>query len=156
MSRTEFWEVIRESNERAGNVHEFRISALRELLGKFSKEDVKSAYRWAMMFHHNAYRENLARLFSEFVGGSDDAFSDFRENLILLGEDVYQRALADPNSLRKLDACSPDVFHWETPLNVFYDILDESELPIVPPHPTHYLEPGEIHGELDPKALAEN
>jgi hypothetical protein len=82
MNRSEFWEVIRESNERAGNVHESRVSALSDLLGKLSKEDVKSAYRWAVLFLHNAYRENLAQLCGEIVGGSDDSFSDFRENLL--------------------------------------------------------------------------
>ncbi|RYD33126.1 MAG: DUF4240 domain-containing protein, partial [Verrucomicrobiaceae bacterium] len=36
-------------------------------------------------------------------GCSDDAFSDFRATLISQGQEIYERALADPDSLADVD-----------------------------------------------------
>jgi hypothetical protein len=79
------------------DVHE---KTLAEELEALSPEEVAAFDDRFWERHRAAYNWGLWAVAYWLGGGcSDDGFTDFRACLISLGEDVYNRAVADPDSL---------------------------------------------------------
>jgi len=72
-------------------------------LEKLPVEEISSYQQHFDTLHENAYIWKLWGAAYIIDGGcSDDGFTDFRYGLISKGRDVYQKALADPDSLTDL------------------------------------------------------
>lgn len=73
-------------------------------------------------------------------GCSDDSFQDFRESLVLMGRQVYEAALRDPDSLADVPETGDDDFFDADIGGVPYEIYSEKmgmEVPdeAMPPYP---------------------
>ena len=119
MKETDFWRLISEAKKIANNQYE-RPKALYSLLNeyepkyleKFSeiyREKLNEAYSWPLW--GAAYIIN--------GGCSDDCFDYFRDWLISEGQDIYEKALENPESLADLPAIE------EAELEDFRYVVDE-------------------------------
>jgi hypothetical protein len=105
MNETRFWQIISDSRSEFdpelfdGNL-ERQAARLREILEELAREGIVEFARHFDTKFVNAYRWDLwavARLVER--GCSDDGFMDFRYWLISMGRQVYEAALANPDSL---------------------------------------------------------
>jgi hypothetical protein len=102
MNIDEFWEIIAN-----GSNSDEPETIIRNELEKLSPDEIASYQSHFDTLHANAYRWSLWGAAYLIGGGcSDDGFTDFRYGLISMGKDVYESALADPDSLASL---GPDV-----------------------------------------------
>jgi hypothetical protein len=98
---------------------------------------------------HGHFDECLDRAYSwelwaaaYIIGGgcSDDSFSDFRSTLISMGQQTYERALADPQSLADMDYAAESA-HFEgyqyVPTQVERELSGGQDFPRSRPHPKH-------------------
>jgi hypothetical protein len=108
MTLDAFWAIIDAVRNAAPRTPEERIEVLKRQLSPLSLVELR-----AFQAH---FRDGLARAYSYdlwgaayIIGGGcgDDAFWDFRSTLIMQGRDVFDAALADPDSLAATD-CSED------------------------------------------------
>jgi hypothetical protein len=105
MTEDQFWQLIERSREhvastrRDGNMAD-QIASMTHLLRALPTADVRSYSRIFGDQFWRAYRWDLwAAAYIIGAGCSDDGFTDFRYWLISMGRDVFNRALADPESL---------------------------------------------------------
>ena len=108
MQLSRFWEFIAESRDRAGKlplppqrefscVHE---QALLEMFRDMSAEQIIAFEQRRQKLSADAYRWDIWGAAYWYAGGcGDDAFEDFRWNLIALGQEWYERILASPDDL---------------------------------------------------------
>ncbi len=105
MELDRFWSIIDESragfdpSRRDGNMNA-QVASLRGSLSKLPPAEIGAfSNRFTELFH-NAYRWDLWAAGYIIEGGcSDDGFMDFRYWLISMGRDVYDKAMADVESL---------------------------------------------------------
>lgn len=98
MDINKFWEVIE-----PGKNSEEPESNLRAELEKLSPEKIESFQAHFNKLFDDAYRWDLWGAAYMIHGGcSDDGFIDFRYALISKGKEVYERALANPDTLAEL------------------------------------------------------
>lgn len=99
MTEDRFWALIGTTTAFAGHPQR-QLSALRETLEKLSAEDV-AAFDLAFDQQMNrAYSWDLwGAAYLVNGGASDDGFEYFRRWLIAQGREVFQKVLADPDSL---------------------------------------------------------
>ena len=104
MNADQFWQIIETVHTKSGGNMDRKCELLKEELSALGKEDLcdfidhfdtadAGAYTWLLWAAAYVMRS----------GCSDDKFSDFRATLISQGRRVYERALADPDSLVDLD-----------------------------------------------------
>jgi len=105
MTDEQFWSIIHDSrtafdpSHRDGNMHKQK-ERLAMLLSSLTLDDIVGFDTLFQEKKKELYRWDLWAAAYIFDGGcSDDGFSDFREWLISMGEEVYTRALKDVNSL---------------------------------------------------------
>ena len=97
MTLDEFWEHIRATKCKDPEVHADRLA---DRLAKGPREGIIDFAHWWNLMMMEAYRRNLwAAAYYANGGCSDDGFIDFRSWLILQGRDVFESAVADPNTL---------------------------------------------------------
>lgn len=97
MTNDEFWGHIRASRRIDQEEHADRL--VKRLAKLSEKEIIGFVQRWEEA-SVNAYRWNLWGAAYLINGGcSDDGFQYFRWWLLLQGRDVYEAAIADPDSL---------------------------------------------------------
>jgi Protein of unknown function (DUF4240) len=103
MDEQEFWRVIAYAkNESEGEV-ERTAGVITELLVEQSLETILDFDRLLYDFIAQAYTPNLwAAAYVINYGSLDDGFDHFVAWLIAKGEDVYEAALADPESLAEV------------------------------------------------------
>ncbi|MCC6411544.1 MAG: DUF4240 domain-containing protein [Saprospiraceae bacterium] len=113
MNKETFWKIMLETNKASGGepltqqgLIEIKLD---ELLGdeiiefdKIYRELLNDAYDWKLW----------AAAFIVNGGCSDDCFMDFRGWLIAQGEEIYTKALANPDSLSEIDNLYGDC-EWE-------------------------------------------
>lgn len=160
MTPDRFWNLIDGTAPFSKNPDE-QLEALAGSLRQLSLVDVvafDTAFTRAM---GESYSWDLWGAAYVVHGGlSDDGFDDFRAWLISKGRAVFERALADPDSLADLDVSLVDgVMQFQlfayVAANVWAELSgrDASEMPSAP---SNYLQSdptGEVFGD-DPKALA--
>lgn len=124
MDEARFWELVDQANEAAQGDMEAKCDLIAEAVAALTPDEAQAfgelfddamdrAYSWALW--GAAY----------VIGGgcSDDGFIDFRSVLISLGEAVFERALAEPESLAELDL-DEDTWFFE---GFQYAVLDAVE-----------------------------
>jgi len=106
----EFWRIVAESRQdfdpgrRDGNMDR-QATRLAQLLSASTVGEVIEFDRIFTELFHRAYRWDLWRAAYLIESGcSDDGFTDFRYWLISMGRDVFEAALADPDSLASVAA----------------------------------------------------
>jgi hypothetical protein len=117
MTEDEFWDHIRATRRVDPDAHVERLTAR---LAKLPPEEcLDFTHLWGVV-GNRAYRRDLWGAAYVINGGcSDDGFDYFRDWLILQGRDVYEAAIADPDSLAEvLDGeevehqCHPGADAW--------------------------------------------
>lgn len=94
MTENLFWSLI----EAGGDTALDRAETLADRLADHAAKDIKGFAQIATDKAAEAYRADLWALAYLLMGGcSDDAFTDFRNWLILQGREVFEAALADPD-----------------------------------------------------------
>ena len=98
MTSKRFWEIVDQSAESGGP--DRQAQALEQSLRKLSQTELPS-FRDAYLRAHRAanHWDLWAAAYLINGGCSDDGFSYFRDWLIAQGQDVYEAALEDPDSL---------------------------------------------------------
>ena len=101
MNEQQFWEIIQRSLK-AENV-EAQIEYLGNELGKLSKEDILEFDYIFRQKHEDAYTWDIWAAAYTIQGGcSDDGFIEFRAWLVYRGKDVFEKTLANSDSLAEL------------------------------------------------------
>jgi len=96
MNGIEFWNLIDLARRSASNQPKWLV----DHLGEMPVEQIVEFGRLLRAASIAAYDERLWAAAHAINGGcSDDSFSDFRNWLIAQGKQLYDRALADPDSL---------------------------------------------------------
>ena len=127
MPADRFWQIIERASGSDGDP-DAHMEALRVALRELSVEEILS---FEVAFRHYlnaAYSWDLWGAAYVVHGGcSDDGFEYFRRWLVSRGRDVYQAALADPDSLAQLDVRpgSDDVWEFEEIYYVAKDVFEE-------------------------------
>ncbi len=134
MDHNEFWQIIESAKEKHPEHCENQVSAIHDRL---------SALEPAAIIEFNGIlRECLDRAYSWDLWGaaylmnggcSDDGFMDFRGWLISRGRDVYERALADPDSLADVFDSSQDDYELQSMLSVAYQAYNARTGQEMPP-----------------------
>ena len=98
MTSERFWEIVGQSAETGDP--DLKAQALERALRKLSQTEL-AAFREAYLHAHRAanHWDLWAAAYLINGGCSDDGFSYFRDWLIAQGQDVYEAALEDPDSL---------------------------------------------------------
>jgi hypothetical protein len=113
MDETAFWRVIDESRRESGGEPIAHSAALRARLAKLRPEEIVAFDRLWHELQAEAYRWDLWAAAYVINGGcSDDCFEYFRSYLIARGEEVFRRAVADPDSLAEI-VDEADEGEWE-------------------------------------------
>jgi hypothetical protein len=149
MTRDQFWNNIAESrrdfdpSRRDGNM-DLQVERLEDLLSAMPADEVGEFDRIFMRLYFDAYRWDLWAAAYIIGGGcSDDGFMDFRYWLISMGRDVYDVAMADPESLAEaasrhgIEVCAFEEFG-----SIASRALDEKGVP----EPSGYRHPHEPAG----------
>lgn len=103
MEPKKFWEIIGAVKIAAGSDLESRPRILEQKLSGLPTPDIQAFQRTYESLLLNANRWSLWGAAYLMNGGcSDDGFKYFRDWLISEGQDVYESAIADPDSLASL------------------------------------------------------
>jgi hypothetical protein len=124
MTNEQFWTVIADSRQgfdpkrRDGNM-DLQAQRLEEILSELPPAEVADFERIFTEHHNAAYRWDLWGAAYIIEGGcSDDGFTDFRYWLISMGREIFEAALANPESLAKvadgpgIEVCSFEEFGY--------------------------------------------
>ena len=104
MNETEFWGLINLSRRSVSDVAEMP----KWLLSHLEEMPVAEIADFGRHFRNASWSAYDKRLWAAAIAisdhfGSDDSFSDFCDWLVAQGKEVFDRALADPDSLADLD-----------------------------------------------------
>ena len=142
-----FWKLIEQSRrvidpDNADGNMERQAQELSVLLSRLSPDELVSFDEHLTRLLKQAYDWKLwaaAYLLGE--GCSDDGFMDFRSWLISMGRKVYERALADPDSLASV-VRRPEIedFFFEGLSYVVYEVYEQKTGQEMPPGPLTYPE----------------
>jgi hypothetical protein len=103
-----FWELVADTRAEAleaepASVVEEHVGTLTAALEELSDDEVRAFHRELRAVRAHANRWDLwAAAYVALGGASDDSFLDFRNWLISLGRETYERVLADPDSVADL------------------------------------------------------
>lgn len=137
MTREEFWKTIDEVNRQADGDPLAKEPALEALLSGHDAPDILAFSRHLDELRAQAYTWPLWAAAYIIQGGcSDDAFMDFRCCLVFLGRDIFERALADPDSLADLDDRTLNGLFYEGLLYVPYQLHEQKAGPMPDPDPS--------------------
>jgi len=100
MDRENFWRIIEESRNEAGQQNAACLMALKHRLEGLTAFELEQFQRYFDAYHALAYKAGLWEAASVIQNGcGDDDFTDFRSWLISQGKDTYSAALLSPDSL---------------------------------------------------------
>jgi hypothetical protein len=103
-----YWALVEKARPK-DNDAERHVAALERALVKLPAEEIVSYERINAGLVDDAYRADLWDMASAINGGcSDDGFEYFLWWLVVQGRDVYELALADPQSLIEISAGDED------------------------------------------------
>ena len=104
MTEEQFWEIVESTKAAAGGSFDEHFKKLVSRLTTLEPEQIAAFDLNFDVLSIRAYSWDLWGAAYVIHGGcSDDSFTDFRSWLISMGRDVYQRALADPESLADIE-----------------------------------------------------
>ena len=100
MDKAQFWRLIEDAKAKSGGECEGQAKLLQSLLAALSAEEIVSFDKIFNEFRAAAYRWDLwGASYLINGGGSDDGFEYFRWWLIGQGREIFETALAQPDSL---------------------------------------------------------
>jgi len=140
MTLEEFWNIVDRIHQASGGDMDKKCELLGAELRQLSLEEVVSFDAHFTDCLDCAYsRPMWAAAYIMGGGCSDDSFWDFRSTLISMGREIYERAVADPQSLADLDLENGDEMQWEDYQYVASKVEEElsggREFPRSRPHP---------------------
>jgi hypothetical protein len=104
MNEDQFWEIVESTKAAADGSYKAHAANLLSHLGTLEPKEIEAFEQIFDQLTDRAYSWDLGGAAFLIRGGcSDDSFSDFRRWLISMGRTVYERALADPESLADLE-----------------------------------------------------
>ncbi len=117
MDRPTFWKMIDRSRKQADGDLDEQLEHLRSLVEQLEVAEIVEFGRIFKEYEIKAYTWDLwAAAYIMGGGCSGDGFSDFRGWLISRGENVYEAALSDPESLVQVasdaDECLYEGFQY--------------------------------------------
>jgi len=113
MPPEKFWQIVKRALE-FDHDPDAHMEALRTALRELTLNEVISFEEAFRRYLNNAYTWDLWGAAYVIHGGcSDDGFEYFRRWLVSRGRDVYEAALADPDSLAHLDVRPGPDGAWE-------------------------------------------
>lgn len=111
MSIDEFWSLIERIHRESEGVMDTKCRHLERELTRLEPAELVSFDEHFRRCDARAYTWELWAAAYVMNGGcGDDTFSDFRATLISMGRDVFERALADPDSLAETEIGGEDAF----------------------------------------------
>lgn len=124
MENTNFWAIIAQTRAGAGGNKEQQMQALEKILSEMSEHEIIGFDKTYHDLLDKAHHWNLWAAAYIINGGcSDDCFDYFCDWLIAQGQDVYEAALQDPQTLKS--SATP----WETDFEEFryimYDVYEK-------------------------------
>jgi hypothetical protein len=103
MTADQFWQIIEASRAGSRGNKDAQVAALTTQLAELTPADVAEFERLFEEQANRAYHWDLWGAAYVIRGGcSDDSFADFRDWLISMGREVFERALQDADSLADL------------------------------------------------------
>ncbi|WP_232660563.1 DUF4240 domain-containing protein [Pseudonocardia sp. TRM90224] len=154
-----FWTLVGDARDRSGGPADADAvaSTMSDLLAARPPEEIVAAERIRMELMAGSYRRPLWEAAYLINGGcSDDGFEYFRGWLIMQGRAVFERAVADPDSLAELAivrsaAADGDELECEEALGVAVDAFEAATGEQLPEGAPTVLYP-----ELEPEWSAED
>lgn len=139
MKLDQFWNVVEKIHNASGGDMDKKCELLDAELRQLSLDEVRSFHAHFTECKDRAYSWELWAAAYIICGGcSDDKFSDFRSTLISMGQQTFERTLADPQSLADMDY-DADVADYEgyqyVPSQVESDLSGGQNFPRSRPHP---------------------
>jgi len=114
LEKQQFWQIIDRSAKEAGADRDSHVAALRKELEALSPDDIVGFQRCFDECMAEAYSWDLWGAAYIIGGGcSDDGFIDFRSWLISKGQDTYDRALRDSETLADVIVDTSDDCQFE-------------------------------------------
>jgi len=139
MNLTTFWNMIAKAKD-AKNVDEINAIIYRELNQLTVAELVLSANIFYELFD-KAYTWNLWNAAYIIHGGcGDDSFMDFRKSLITLGEEIYEKALENPDFLATIENLEDKLYNEEFDY-MFRDIYKQKTGKDIDLDPLYFIAP---------------
>lgn len=127
MAADEFWQIVNRAAQ-SNRDPEAHLEALRTALRELTLEEIISFEVAFRRYLNEAYTWELWGAAYVIHGGcSDDGFEYFRRWLVSRGRDVFEGALADPDSLAQFDGrLGPDgLWEFEVIYYVVMEIFEE-------------------------------
>ena len=161
MTLDQFWTIIEEVHRDSGGDMDAKCELLAKKLRQLALDEVRSFHEHFTLQYYRAYDWGLwAAAYIIGHGCSDDSFMDFRNTLISMGRETFEKALANPESLADMDY-DAETAHYEgfqyVKRRVFEEMSGGQELPIIRPRPTEPAGdkwPENKVGQLYPKLAA--
>ncbi|RYD23538.1 MAG: DUF4240 domain-containing protein [Verrucomicrobiaceae bacterium] len=136
MTTDEFWQIIDAVHRGSGGDMERKCELLKLRLEELDDAELSRFSRHFAEADAGAYTWPLWGAAYVMNGGcSDDAFSDFRATLISQGRAVYERALADPDSLVEVDFGGEEDICYEGFQYVPNTVAEEKGIELAQPSP---------------------
>jgi Protein of unknown function (DUF4240) len=118
---SEFWGLVEETRQAAGNDTGRQSELLKDRLTRLSPDSILAFARTREQLDRQLYTWRMWGAATTIEDGcSEDCFRDFRGYVISLGRGPYERALADPDSLATV-AQNAEAGDWENADNVAPD-----------------------------------
>jgi hypothetical protein len=139
MTLDQFWAIVEEVHRSSGGDMDLKCELLDKKLRQLSLDELRSFGQHFTDCKDRAYSWELWAAAYVIGGGcSDDKFSDFRSTLISNGREIFEMALANPESLADIgyDADSADYEGYQyVPMTVYSDMSGGQRIPRLHPHP---------------------
>lgn len=104
MTLDQFWSLVEKVHNASRGDMDKKCELLDAELRRLPLDEVRSFHAHFYECQDRAYSWELWAAAYIIGGGcSDDKFSDFRSTLISMGREIFERALADPQSLADID-----------------------------------------------------
>jgi hypothetical protein len=126
MDRVQFWRLIEEARRETGGDCDQQVELLQKKLSLLSEDEIIAFAETMEELLNEAYTWELWAASSILNGGSsDDGFEYFRLWLIAQGEQVFSRALADPETLADYPGKFPEPVECEALGYIAEDAYEE-------------------------------
>ena len=126
MTKDAFWELIDAVNRESGGDMDRKCALLTEQLAALDAGELRAFIEHFDAANAAAFTWPLWGAAYVLHGGcSDDSFSDFRATLVSQGREVYEAALADPESLADLGYRDEEEVCYEGFQYAWFDLAEE-------------------------------
>lgn len=136
MNIDSFWDIIDSARTEATSTGKPIETCLISSLRLLPKSEVMDFSSHANLLYHKAYNWDLwAGAYILRGGCPDDSFMDFRQALIGLGRERFERSLKNPDSLADLNESDLDFLYTEMFLNFLDEVDGYEEASTLNEHP---------------------